>query len=104
MAKLIKKQRRAFRFEVKCAALFTFSLLVLLLSSIIVGSMNTKLTINIQKMQNEANVLRADNQQLNIEIQTLQNKDRVYTIAKDAGLGQNQENVISIAGVSSEAE
>ena len=44
-----------------------------------------------------------ENQKLSSEIQTLQNKERIYTIAQDAGLEQ-QSNIVSIAGGASETE
>ena len=62
-----------------------------------------KANTNIQKAQNEAETLRIENQKLSIEIQTLQNKERIYTIAQDAGLEQ-QSNIVSIAGGASETE
>lgn len=96
MAKLVKTKRRRLSFSTKC---FIFMMIVLvagLACSIFVGSINTARTIEIQKIKIEVASLKTTNQQLTIEIQTLQNKDRIYTIAKDAGLDQNQSNVISI--------
>jgi cell division protein FtsL len=68
----------------------------MLISSLYIGTSNAALAIKIQKTNLEIADLRAQNQNLAIEIQTLQNKDRVYTIAQDAGLDQNQANVVSI--------
>lgn len=96
MAKYLKKKRRKLKFTTKCVFLFTFALLSWLFTSICVGSINTSLTIDIQKMNAEIDNYKAENQQLNIEIQSLQNKDRIYTIASEAGLEQNQDNVVSI--------
>ena len=105
MAKYIRKHRRKVRFELKCAAVLTVALLSWLFVSIYVGSINTALTINIQKMSTEVASLKLNNQELNIEIQTLQNKDRIYTMAADAGLVQNENNIVSISeGARSEAE
>lgn len=98
MAKIMKKKRRRLKIENVAIALFTFSFIVMLFSSLFIGTMNTSLTIEIQNMNNRISELKADNQKLNIEIQTLQNKDRVYAIAKDAALDQNQNNVISLSG------
>lgn len=105
MAKYIRKRRRKVKFELKCFTVLFVVSLCWLAVSIIVGSKNTNLTIEIQQMSNELAALKADNQQLNIEIQTLQNKDRIYTMAADAGLVQNQNNIVSISeGAISEAE
>lgn len=95
MAKYVKK-RRKMKFTTKCSVFLSFALACWLLTSIIVGSINTSLTIEIQKMNAEIDNCKAENQQLNIEIQSLQNKDRIYTIASEAGLEQNQDNVVSI--------
>lgn len=98
MAKLRRRKRRVDRFRKFAVTLFSVALLCLLASSLLIGSYNTSLTINIQKMSNEISSLKADNERLNIEISSLQNKDRVYLIAQDAGLNQNQDNIISIQG------
>lgn len=105
MAKLVKRKRRKLSFVTKCALVLVLSLLCRLGTSIVVGSFNTNLTIDIQNMTTEVASIKAENQQLNIEIQTLQNKDRIYTMATDAGLMQNQDNIVSVSkGVISEAE
>ena len=104
MARLVKRKKRRLSFFTKCSFVLTISLMSWLFVSIFVGSINTSLTINIQKMSSELETIKAQNQQLNIEIQTLQNKDRIYTMAADAGLEQNQDNIVSVKGAISEAE
>lgn len=69
-----------------------------ILCSIFLKSSNNSLAIDIQAKQTEIENIRLENQQLTIDIQTLQNKDRIYTIAQDSGLSQNQDNVINIKG------
>ena len=104
MAKMIRRKRRL-SFISKCTIVMSISLVTWLFTSLFIGSLNTTLTIDIQNMNNELATIKAQNQQLNIDIQTLQNKDRVYTIAKDAGLNQNQDNVVSVSiGALSEAK
>lgn len=105
MAKMIRKKKRRLSFVSKCGIVMTISLVSWLFTSLFIGSLNTTLTIDIQNMNNELAAVKTENQQLNISIQALQNKDRVYTIAKDAGLNQNQDNVVSVGlGGVSEAE
>lgn len=105
MARMIRRKRRRLSFVSKCGVVLSISLVAWLFTSLFIGSVNTTLTIEIQSMSNEVASLKSENQQLNIDIQTLQNKDRVYTIAKDAGLNQNQDNVVSVAqGDNIEAE
>ena len=97
MARMIRRKRRRLSFVSKCGVVLSIALVAWLFTSLFIGSVNTTLTIEIQNMSNEVASLKSENQQLNIDIQTLQNKDRVYTIAKDAGLNQNQDNVVSVA-------
>ncbi len=78
--------------------MLTMAFISLILTSLFVGTYNQSLTISIQKMNNEIDTLKTENEKLNIEIASLENKDRVYIIAQDAGLDQNQDNVISIQG------
>ena len=102
MAKIVKsKKKKASKFNIFCVVFFTFALAARLFTSIMLGSMNNEINTNIQKAQNEAETLRIENQKLSIEI--LQNKERIYTIAQDAGLEQ-QSNIVSIAGGASETE
>ena len=54
--------------------------------------------MEIQSKKAQIDNLKIENQQLNIEIQNLQNKERIYTIAEQSGLVQNQDNVINIKG------
>ena len=68
------------------------------LSSIFLKSSNNALAIEIQAKQIQIDNLKIENQQLSIDIQSLENKDRIYTIAEDQGLVQNQENIINIKG------
>ena len=69
-----------------------------LASSLFIGTLNTQLTMEIQNKTNEINLLKSENRDLNIEIQSLQNKDRIYVLAQSAGLNQNQDNIVAIAG------
>ena len=98
MAKLRKTKRKVDHLRRFAVIFFTCSLIALLISSIFINIHNTALTIAIQKMNNEIDTLKSENEKLNIEIAGLENKDRIYMIAQDAGLNQNQDNVISIQG------
>ncbi len=98
MAKIIKHKRRKLRSGVAAFFLLFCALVTTVLSNLFVGSLKTSLMIEIQDMNLAMASLKSENEKLSIEIQTLQNKDRVYTIADDAGLSQNQDNVISVAG------
>lgn len=75
---------------------FTFALGSWLVTSLLVNTINTNLTIKIQTMTDELDLIRSQNQTLNYEIQNLENKDRVYAVAQAADLDQVSDNIISI--------
>ncbi|MBR0461327.1 MAG: hypothetical protein IJJ00_01260 [Erysipelotrichaceae bacterium] len=98
MAKLRRRKRRRSLLNMGAVILVSLAFISLIISSLFLGTYNQSLTISIQNMNNEISSLKAENERLNIEIASLENKDRVYVIAQDAGLNQNQDNVISIQG------
>lgn len=96
MATLRKRKRRRFRIEAVAAILFTLSLGAVLFSSLFLNTRMISLTMEKQRLEDRVAMLREENQLLTIEIQTLENKERVYTIAQESGLEQNQANIISV--------
>lgn len=93
MATIKRVRRRKIRLSV---ILFTFSIFALLYSSLYLNSQTISLTMKKQQLENEVTALKEQNKMISMDIQTLQNKDRIYTIAKDSGLQQNQANIISV--------
>lgn len=77
---------------------FAPCLVAYFICSIYLRSYNNSLVSDIQSKELQIDTLKQENQQLAIDIQTLQNKDRVYTIAENSGLQQNQNNIINIKG------
>ncbi|MDO4197771.1 MAG: hypothetical protein Q4D13_02120 [Erysipelotrichaceae bacterium] len=98
MAKIVKKKRRRLSFNGFAIVLFVFSLTAFLISNLLINTINTNLTIKIQKLTDELNTLKSDNQNLSFEIQSLENKERVYVIAQAANMNQTQENIVSVTG------
>ena len=78
--------------------LFSFSLLAWLVSSLLVNTLNTRLTMKIQTMNEELTLLKSQNQSLTYEISNLESKDRIYAAAVEADLDQVSDNIISVAG------
>ena len=78
--------------------LFTLSLIAWLLSSLLVNTMNTRLTMKIQELNEELTVLKMENQSLTYEISNLENKDRIFAAAALADLDQVADNIISVPG------
>ena len=91
-----KKKRRKLSLTGIAFFLFTFSLVMWLLTSLFVNTRNTSLTMKIQSMNEELALLKSQNQTLSYEIQTLENKDRVFAAAQLAQLDQVSDNIISI--------
>lgn len=96
MAKIVKKKRRRLSFNGIAIIFFSLAVISWLITSLLVNTLNTSLTMKIQKMSEEAEMLKSINQTLNYEIQSLENKDRVYAVAQAAQLDQVTENIISV--------
>ncbi len=100
MTKIVKtKKKRALNLNalkaIACTML-TVSLMTTMFSNIFLHTYNNGITVSIENINREATMLESQNNALNLEIQNLISKDRVYDIATEAGLSQNQNNVISI--------
>jgi len=78
--------------------IFGMTLVFWLFASLLINTMNTSLTIKIQSMNDEIEMLRSENQTMSYEIQTLESKDRIYALAQAADLSQLNDNIISIQG------
>ena len=98
MAKIVKRKRRRLSFHGFAIVLFSLSLVAWLASSLLVHTMNAKLTMKIQTMNEELAVLKTQNQTLSFEISNLENKDRVFAAATAANLDQVSDNIISVSG------
>ncbi|MBQ6334337.1 MAG: hypothetical protein IJI46_04645 [Erysipelotrichaceae bacterium] len=96
MAKIVKKKRRRLSLNGFAIILFTFALFAWLASSLLVNTMNAKLTMKIQTMNEELSVLKSQNQTLSFEISNLESKDRIYAAASAADLDQLSANIISV--------
>jgi cell division protein FtsL len=96
MAKIVKKKRRRLSFNGIAIIFFSLAVISWLITSLLVNTLNTSLTMKIQKMSEEAEMLKSINQTLNYEIQSLENKDRVFAVAQAAQLDQVTENIISV--------
>ena len=87
------KARRFF----KCSVVLLVMMTTLsIASSLFIKNINNSLTMQIEDLNKEAEVLKTQNDQLNIEISNLASKERVYEIATAAGLKQNQTDVSSV--------
>ena len=87
------KARRFF----KCSVVLLVMMTTLsIASSLFIKNINNSLTMQIEDLNKEAEVLKTQNDQLKIEISNLASKERVYEIATAAGLKQNQTDLSSV--------
>ena len=87
------KARRFF----KCSVVLLVMMTTLsIASSLFIKNINNSLTMQIEDLNKEAEVLKTQNDQLNIEISNLASKEKVYEIATAAGLKQNQTDLSSV--------
>ena len=96
MAKIVRKKRRRLKIEGLATLVFVFAIFASLVSSLFIRSINNSLTMKIEDMNKETAALKLENDKINLEIQNLISKDRVYDIATEAGLTQNQDNVVNV--------
>ena len=98
MARIVKRKKRKISILHLAELAFTLSLLVWLLTSLVVNTMNTSLAMRIQAMQEEVDRLKVENQSLRYDINTLGNKERIYALAEEADLYQDSDNIIAVTG------
>ncbi|SJZ84747.1 hypothetical protein [Anaerorhabdus furcosa] len=98
MAKIVKKKKvKKLRLQNFTVVLFLFAALSSLGSSLFLRSYNNSLSVAKQKIDVEIASYQTENEAVKVEIQTLSSRDRVESIANDAGLGLDQNNIVTIA-------
>ena len=88
--KIVKRKKRKVWPVILLISLLVFRIVSILVLSIITN----QLTVSIQATENRIEELRSENNALRIDIQGLQNKDRIYTIANEEGMIQQNNTVV----------
>ena len=88
--KIVKRKKRKVWPVILLISLLVFRIVSILVLSIITN----QLTVSIQAKENRIEELRSENNALRIDIQGLQNKDRIYTIANEEGMIQQNNTVV----------
>ena len=97
MARIIKtKKRRTVKLTRIASVLLFVAIAACTAKTLFLNTIANGITVDIENINREVAVLESQNDALNLEIQNLMSKDRVYDIATEAGLSQNQNNVISV--------
>ncbi|MEG0076740.1 hypothetical protein [Anaerorhabdus sp.] len=98
MAKIVKKKKvKKLRLQNFTVVLFLFAGLASLGSSLFLRSYNNSLSVAKQKIDVEIASYQTENEAVKVEIQTLSSRDRIESIASDAGLESNSNNIVTIA-------
>ena len=97
MAKIVKvKKKRSMRLQVFTLSFFSVSLVMYLCSSLFLRSINNSLSTQKQQIETQIAALKVENDAVKVAIQGLSNRERVVSIATDAGLSMNQSNIVTI--------
>ena len=97
MAKIVKvKKKRSMRLQVFTLLFFSVSLVMYLCSSLFLRSINNSLSTQKQQIETQIAALKVENDDVKVAIQGLSNRERVVSIATDAGLSMNQSNIVTI--------
>jgi len=91
-----KKKRRRLNFLGISVLSLTIAIILNIFCTIFVGNINTQLTMQIQDVNNEIVAEGVNNEALKADIQELTNKNRVMSVATDAGMTINQDNIIAV--------
>jgi|LSQX01.1.fsa_nt_gb cell division protein FtsL len=96
MAKYKKAAKRRFNYNSIIVLLFIFSFFGFIYSNVFVRTNNVNLNIAIQEVDAKISEARVVNESLSIDIQELATYDNIAEVAKEAGLTNQQNNVVSI--------
>ena len=97
MAKIVKvKKKRSMRLQVFTLLFFSVSLVMYLCSRLFLRSINNSLSTQKQQIETQIAALKVENDAVKVAIQGLSNRERVVSIATDAGLSMNQSNIVTI--------
>ena len=96
MAKYKKVPRRKFNYNSIIVLIFILSFFGFIYSNVFVRTNNVNLNIAIQEVDAKISEARVVNESLSIDIQELATYDNIAEVAKEAGLTNQQNNVVSI--------
>ncbi|MEA4874184.1 hypothetical protein [Anaerorhabdus sp.] len=98
MAKIVKKKKvKRLRLQNFTVVLFLFAAICSLGSRLFLRSYNNSLSVEKQKIDTEIATIQTANEAYRVDIQTLSSRDRIESIASDAGLDNNSNNIVTVA-------
>lgn len=97
MAKIVRKRKkRNIKLQVFSLFMLSLSSVLYLGTSLFVRSYNNSLSTQKQQLESQIAALEVENDAIKVTIQNLSTRDRVVSIANDAGLTMNQSNIVTI--------
>ncbi|MCI5773874.1 MAG: hypothetical protein MR210_04860 [Erysipelotrichaceae bacterium] len=97
MAKIVRKRKkRSIKLQVFSLFMLSLSCIAYLLTSLFLRSYNNSLSTQKQQLESQIAALEVENDAIKVTIQNLSTRDRVVSIANDAGLTMNQSNIVTI--------
>lgn len=97
MAKIVKKRKkRSIKLQVFSIFMLSLSCVCYIGTSLFVRSYNNSLSTQKQQLESQIAALEVENDAIKVTIQNLSTRDRVVSIANDAGLTMNQSNIVTI--------
>ncbi len=97
MAKIVRKRKkRNIKLQVFSLFMLSLSCVLYLGTSLFVRSYNNSLSTQKQQLESQIAALEVENDAIKVTIQNLSTRDRVVSIANDAGLTMNQSNIVTI--------
>lgn len=96
MAKYKKVPRRKFNYNSIIVLIFILSFFGFIYSNVFVKTNNVNLNISIQEINSEIAQTKIVNESLALEIQELATYDNISEVAKEAGLTNQQNNIVSL--------
>ena len=93
----IQKTRKKLKLEAVGVLFFSLVLITYLFTSIVLRSINVSMSVTLQNNSQTLAALEGQNKTLSKEIQRLSDYERVASIAKEAGLTLNNNNVVEFS-------
>lgn len=98
MAKIVKRKKvKRLRLQNFTVVLFLFAAICSLSSRLFLRSYNNSLSVEKQKIDSEIASIQTANEAYVVDIQSLSSRDRIESIASDAGLDNNSSNIVTVA-------
>lgn len=98
MAKIVKKKKvKKLRLQNFTVVFFLFAAVCSLTSSLFLRSYNNSLSVAKQELDKQIAATQTENEAYKVDIQTLSSRERIESIASNAGLENLPNNIVTVA-------